>query len=150
MAIVDPTYLYRERNQFPSLTDKEFDTLCIFCQTASYEQAAEYRECKERQVRRNIQACKNKLGVVNDFGLFLIFIQRCADYRKMYPTLSEEQATLLYIYALLGNQIKVSYLTGYPRREIHRQLIDIKDELRVKDVHLLKWSFVIRLTIFKG
>ncbi|EIK1257155.1 helix-turn-helix transcriptional regulator, partial [Salmonella enterica] len=46
MPVVDPARFMYERNHFPSLTDKEFETLVLYCQMMNVQMVADYQNRK--------------------------------------------------------------------------------------------------------
>lgn len=145
MAVIDPTYLLKERNRFPVLTDAEFETLSIYCQTLSYKDTASFRGTKELQVRRAMTSVREKLYVSKDSHLLMSFLLPIVDKNFFPDILTDEQSSLLCLYALTGNQRLVSLISNHSRAEINFQLIQIKNALKVEDIYAARMLALVKI-----
>lgn len=145
MAIIDPTYLSRERNHFPDLTDAEFEALSIYCQTLSYRDTASFRGTRELQTRRLIASAREKLCVSNDSHLVMSFLLPIVDKNHFPDVINDDQSSLLCLYALTGNQKIVSSISNQSKEEINFQLIQIKNALKVEDIYAARMLFLVKI-----
>ncbi|WP_237118447.1 hypothetical protein [Salmonella enterica] len=58
MAVVDPARFMYERNHFPSLTDKEFETLVLYCQMMNVQMVADYQNRKPDVIIKHLKSCR--------------------------------------------------------------------------------------------
>ena len=61
MPVIDPVHFMYERNHFPSLTDKEFETLVLYCQMMNVQMVADYQNRKPDVIIRHLKSCRQKL-----------------------------------------------------------------------------------------
>ena len=148
MAVIDPTYLSRERNHFPELTDAEFETLCLFSQTLGFKDIASYRGSTERQARKHMDSCRKKLCSDNDSEMLFSFMMKILDENFFPEQLTDEQSSLLCLYALTGNQTVMATLLNYSKEEIRFQLMSIKDALGVRDIYSTRLYFLMKIIFF--
>ncbi|CAI2160982.1 Bacterial regulatory proteins, luxR family [Serratia quinivorans] len=147
MAIVDPTYLYRERNQFPSLTDKEFHTFCTYCQCMNVKAVADFNNCSESSVWKHLRSCKQKLNVSNDLDLYFLFFQKKIPFDKLYPQLSRDEVLLLAAFSFYRTRSAIAKTLGIPYKEVYFALVRIKNLLGFEDLESLRVNFMIMVTL---
>lgn len=79
MVIADSVHFTYERNFFPSLTDKEFEVMVLFCQLMSVNKVAKFLGKSESVVLKHLNNCKKKLNVKGDYDLgFFSVLMYCS------------------------------------------------------------------------
>lgn len=95
MPVVDPARFMYERNHFPSLTDKEFETLVLYCQMMNVQMVADYQNRKPDVIIKHLKSCRQKIGVESDFELYFIVINKFVNFERVFPELTSEQINIL-------------------------------------------------------
>lgn len=147
MAVIDPTYLIWERNNFPPLSDQEFSTLAVFSQVMNRKKTMNFFNCTDTLVNRRLRSCKKKLRVSKDNELFFLFLQRSLRFDLFLPELTLDQANLLFLFTFFGTRSYIAKLVNLNRKEIYQALLIIKDKMDVEDLESLRLLFVMRLSL---
>ncbi|MDQ9128486.1 hypothetical protein RDT67_18885 [Serratia fonticola] len=149
MAIVDPTYLVRERNSFPVLTDKEFEALGVFSQYGAYEDVAVYKECTPRQARSLISSCRKKLFAENDAELLMIFLRQRLRHELVFPEITTEAFNTLLSFFIYDSRSIVAEVSGQTEKDINNILYSTRKKLRIADLQMLKLVLAMRFTLLQ-
>lgn len=149
MAVIDPTYLWRERNHFPKLTDAEFEMLSLYCQALNYREIADFRGLTERQVRRVIRENRLKFHVSYDRDMLLPFLMNVLDENFFPEKLTDEQSTLLCLYTFTDSESALLSMTNYSRKELRFQLTSIINALGIESIYSAQLLFLIKVIVFR-
>nr|WP_181375097.1 hypothetical protein [Pectobacterium carotovorum]ALG88572.1 TraJ [Pectobacterium carotovorum] len=149
MAIVDPTYLVRERNSFPVLTDKEFEALGVFSQYGAYEDVAVYKECTPRQARSLISSCRKKLFAETNAELILIFLRQRLRHELVFPEITEEAFRTLFSFFIYESRSAMAEASGQTEKEIDNILYGTWKMLKIEDLRILKLVLATRISLLQ-
>lgn len=148
MPVVDPARFMYERNHFPVLTDKEFETLVLYCQFMSIQNVAKYLDRTDSVVTKHLNRCKKKTGVESDFELYYMVIKKFINFEKAFPELTLEQVDLLAAFSFYPGRSSIARRFGIYQRDIYDELMKIKDDLEIDDINSLRMLFFMRITLF--
>lgn len=123
MAVIDPIRFVYERNHFPALTDKEFETLVLYCQMMNVQMVADYQKRKPDVIIRHLKSCKQKIGVEDDFEFYFTVIQKIIDFEKVFPELTLQQVNLLAAFSFYPKRSSIARSFGIYRCDIYDELI---------------------------
>ncbi|EFM0752170.1 helix-turn-helix domain-containing protein [Salmonella enterica subsp. enterica serovar Bredeney] len=148
MAIIDPIHFLYERNHFPALTDKEFETLVLYCQMMNVQMVADYQNRKPDVISRHLKNCKEKIGVESDFELYYMVIKRLVNFEKAFPELTLQQVDLLAAFSFYPERSSIARRYGIYQRDIYYELMKIRGALGINDLNSLRMLFFMRIILF--
>lgn len=148
MAIVYSSHFTYERNFFPSLTDKEFEVMVLYCQLMNLRKVANHLCRSERVVSMHLNSCKNKLGVSGDYDLYFLFVCRVMHFEQLFPKLPPECISLLVAYFFDPNISVIARNLGMERKEAKQKLLYIQGELGLKDFSSMRMMFFMKGYVF--
>lgn len=148
MAIIEPTHFVYERNHFPALTEKEFETLVLYCQMMNIQMVADYQCRKVDVIIKHLKRCKKKIGVESDFELYFVVIKKFINFESVFPELTLQQVNLLAAFSFYPKRSSIARSFGIYRRDIYDELIKITNNLGIDDLNSLRMLFFMRITLF--
>lgn len=148
MEIIEPTHFVHERNHFPALTDKEFETLVLYCQMMNVQMVADYQCRKVDVIVKHLKSCKQKIGVESDFELYFVVINKFISFERVFPELTLQQVNLLAAFPFYPKRSSIARSFGIYRRDIYDELIKITNNLGIDDLNSLRMLFFMRITLF--
>ncbi|WNI84180.1 helix-turn-helix domain-containing protein [Citrobacter portucalensis] len=148
MAIIDPTHFLYERNHFPSLTDKEFETLILYCQMMNVQMVADYQNRNPDVIIKHLKSCRKKTGAESDFELYFVVINKFVNFEKAFPELTLQQINFLAAFSFYPKRSSIARRYGVYRRDIYDELIKIRSNLGINDLNSLRMLFLMRITLF--
>ncbi|EKL9635012.1 helix-turn-helix domain-containing protein [Citrobacter meridianamericanus] len=148
MAIIDPTHFLYERNHFPSLTDKEFETLILYCQMMNVQMVADYQNRNPDVIIKHLKSCRKKTGAESDFELYFVVINKFVNFEKAFPELTLQQINILAAFSFYPKRSSIARRYGVYRRDIYDELIKIRSNLGINDLNSLRMLFLMRITLF--
>ncbi|EIS4401833.1 helix-turn-helix domain-containing protein [Salmonella enterica] len=148
MPVIDPVHFMYERNHFPSLTDKEFETLVLYCQMMNVQMAADYQNRKPDVIIRHLKSCRQKIGVESDFELYFIVINTFVNFERVFPELTSEQINILAAFSFYPKRSTIARRFGIYRCDIYDELIKIRNNLGIEDLESLRMLFFMKITVF--
>lgn len=148
MPIVNPVRFMYERNHFPALTDKEFETLVLYCQMMNVQIVADYQNRKPDVILKHLKNCKVKIGVESDFELYFIVINKFLNFEKLFPELTLQQVNLLAAFSFYPKRSAIARRFDIYRSDIYDELIKIRNNLGIEDLDSLRMLFFMKITLF--
>lgn len=148
MPVVDPTHFIYERNHFPALTDKEFETLVLYCQMMNVQMVADYQNRKPDVIIKHLKSCKKKTGAESDFELYFVVINKFVNFEKIFPELTLQQINILAAFSFYTKRSSIARRYGIYRRDIYDELMKIRNNLGINDLNSLRMLFFMRITMF--
>ncbi|EHI7423251.1 helix-turn-helix domain-containing protein [Salmonella enterica] len=148
MPVVDPTRFMYERNHFPSLTDKEFETLVLYCQMMNVQMVADYQNRKPDVIIKHLKSCRQKIGVESDFELYFIVINKFVNFERVFPELTSEQINILAAFSFYPKRSTIARRFDIYRCDIYDELIKIRNNLGIEDLESLRMLFFMKITVF--
>ncbi|EEA8304813.1 helix-turn-helix transcriptional regulator [Salmonella enterica subsp. enterica serovar Rubislaw] len=148
MPVVDPARFMYERNHFPSLTDKEFEVMVLYCQFMSIQKVAEFLGRTDSVVTKHLNSCKKKIGVESDFELYYMVIKMFVNFEKAFPELNLQQVDLLAAFSFYPRRSSIARRYGIYQRDIYYELMKIRGDLGINDLNSLRMLFFMRITLF--
>lgn len=148
MAIIEPTCFLYKRNHFPALTDKEFETLVLYCQMMNVQMVANYQCRKVDVIIKHLKSCKQKIGVESDFELYFVVIKKFINFEKVFPELTSQQINLLAAFSFYPKRSSIARSFGIYRCDIYEELIKIRNNLGIEDLESLRMLFFMKITLF--
>lgn len=148
MPVVDPARFMYERNHFPALTDKEFETLVLYCQMMNVQMVADYQNRKPDVIIKHLKNCKEKIGVESDFELYFIVISKFVNFEKLFPELTLQQVYLLAAFSFYPKRSAIARRFNIYRCDIYDELIKIRNNLGIDDLDSLRMLFFMKITLF--
>lgn len=148
MSVVDPARFMYERNHFPSLTDKEFEVMVLYCQFMSIQKVAEFLDRTDCVVTKHLNSCKKKIGVESDFELYYMVINKFVNFEKAFPELNLQQVDLLAAFSFYPRRSSIARRYGIYQRDIYYELMKIRGDLGINDLNSLRMLFFMRITLF--
>ncbi|EAA7680445.1 helix-turn-helix domain-containing protein [Salmonella enterica] len=148
MPVIDPVHFMYERNYFPSLTDKEFETLILYCQMMNVQMVADYQNRNPDVIIKHLKSCKKKTGVESDFELYFVVINKFVNFEKAFPELTLQQINVLAAFSFYPKRSSIARRYGVYRRDIYDELVKIRNNLGINDLNSLRMFFFMRITLF--
>ncbi|HDV4933416.1 helix-turn-helix domain-containing protein [Citrobacter freundii] len=148
MPVVNPARFMYERNHFPALTDKEFETLVLYCQMMNVQMVADYQNRKPDVILKHLKNCKEKIGVESDFELYFIVINKFLNFEKLFPELTLQQVNLLAAFSFYPKRSAIARRFDIYRSDIYDELIKIRNNLGIEDLDSLRMLFFMKITLF--
>ncbi|GAL51737.1 putative TraJ protein [Citrobacter farmeri GTC 1319] len=148
MPVVDPVHFMYERNHFPSLTDKEFETLVLYCQMMNVQMVADYQNRNPDAIIKHLKSCKKKTGAESDFELYFVVINKFVNFEKAFPELTLQQINVLAAFSFYPKRSSIARRYGVYRRDIYDELVKIRNNLGIDDLNSLRMLFFMRITLF--
>ena len=148
MPVIDPAHFMYERNHFPSLTDKEFDTLVLYCQMMNIQMVADYQNRNPDVIIKHLKSCKKKTGAESDFELYFVVINKFVNFEKAFPELTLQQINVLAAFSFYPKRSSIARRYGVYRRDIYDELVKIRNNLGIDDLNSLRMLFFMRITLF--
>lgn len=147
MVIADSVHFTYERNFFPSLTDKEFEVMVLFCQLMSVNKVAKFLGKSESVVLKHLNNCKKKLNVKGDYDLGFFFSFNVLQFEKQFPQLERNDIILMATYFFDPSISVVARNLSLERRDVKERLSYIQTKLEVKDLRSLRMRFFINIAL---
>ncbi|ENZ5374035.1 helix-turn-helix domain-containing protein [Salmonella enterica subsp. enterica serovar Enteritidis] len=148
MPVIDPAHFMYERNHFPSLTDKEFETLVLYCQMMNIQMVADYQNRNPDVIIKHLKSCKKKTGAESDFELYFVVINKFVNFEKAFPELTLQQINVLAAFSFYPTRSSIARRYGVYRRDIYDELVKIRNNLGIDDLNSLRMLFFMRITLF--
>ncbi|EAQ4906480.1 helix-turn-helix transcriptional regulator [Salmonella enterica] len=148
MPVVDPARFMYERNHFPTLTDKEFEVMVLYCQFMSIQKVAEFLDRTDSVVTKHLNSCRKKIGVESDFELYYMVIKKFVNFEKAFPELNLQQVDLLAAFSFYPRRSSIARRYRIYQRDIYYELMKIRGDLGINDLNSLRMLFFMRITLF--
>lgn len=148
MAAVGATSFLYERKFFPSLTDKEFEVMILYCQFMNIQKVAEFLGRTDSVVTRHLNRCKYKLKTKGDYDLYFYFSYYALHFEDLFPKFETDDILLMASYFFEPNLSVVARNLGIERKEVKERLLNITKSLELKDLSSMRMMFFMKVSVF--
>ncbi|EKA7659321.1 helix-turn-helix domain-containing protein [Salmonella enterica] len=148
MPVIEPSRFMYERNHFPALTDKEFETLVLYCQMMNVQMVADYQNRKSDVIIKHLKNCREKIGVESNFELYFVVINKLVNFERVFPELTLLQVNLLAAFSFYPKRSAIARRFNLYRSDIYAELIKIRNNLGIDDLDSLRMLFFMRIALF--